>query len=107
MCWGRDSLPLSKSVMFKAVLQKRGKVQVPRLVRWQYKLEPDQVLSVSVRSEEFFGSEKFLGRMGKDGRLTIPRLILKLLRGDDGGSLEGFVLEVTLEPAEEQDEKPG
>jgi bifunctional DNA-binding transcriptional regulator/antitoxin component of YhaV-PrlF toxin-antitoxin module len=93
--------------MFKAVLQRGNRVQVPRLVRWQYRLEPDQVLAVSVRSDEFFGSEKFLGRMGKDGRLTIPRLILKLLRGDEEGNLEGYVLEVTLEPAEEQDEKPG
>ena len=45
--------------------------------------------------------------MGKDGRLTIPRLVVKLLRGDGEGNLEGFVLEVTLEPAEEQEEKPG
>jgi hypothetical protein len=98
-------LPLSESVTFKAVLQKGGKVQVPRLLRWRYRMESDQVLRVEVRSAEFFGNERFVGRMRKDGRLTIPKLTLKLLRGDEEGNLEGYVLEVTLEPAEEQDEK--
>jgi hypothetical protein len=93
-------------VVFKAVLQRGNKVQVPRLLRWQYRMEPDQVLRVEVRSLEFSGCERFLGRMRRDGRLTIPLLTLKLLRGDDE-SLEGCVLEVTLEPAGEADEKPG
>ena len=93
--------------MFKAVLQRGNKVQVPRLVRWQYRMEPDQVLRVEVRSEEFFGSERFLGRMRSDGRLTIPGLTLKLLLGDEEGSLEGHVLEVTLEPADGQGEGSG
>jgi len=93
--------------MFKAVLQRGNKVQVPRLLRWQYRMEPDQVLGVEVRVEEFFGDERFLGRMRKDGRLTVPRLILRLLRGDEVGNLQGCVLEVTLEPAEGQGGKPG
>ena len=94
-------------MIFKGVLQRGNKVQVPRLLRWQYRMEPDQVLRVEVRSEEFFGNESFLGRMRKDGRLTIPRLTLKLLRGDEEGNLQGHILEVTLEPAEGQAEKPG
>lgn len=100
-------LPLTESVVFKAVLQSGNKVQVPRLLRWRYRMEPDQVLSVEVRSLEFSGCERFLGRMRRDGRLTIPLLTLKLLRGDEEGNLEGCVLEVTLEPSEEADEKPG
>jgi len=100
-------LPFTEPVSFKVVPQRGNKVQVPRLLRWQYRMEPDQVLRVEVRSEEFFGSESFLGRMRKDGRLTIPRLTLKLLRGDEEGNLEGYVLEVILEPAEGQGEKPG
>jgi len=98
-------LPLSDSVTFKAVLERGGRVQVPRLLRWRYKMEPDQVLTVQVSCAEFFGSERFVGRMRKDGRLTIPRLTLKLLKGDEEGRLEGYVLEATLEPAEEQNEK--
>ena len=98
-------MPLSDSVTFKAVLERGGRVQVPRLLRWRYKMEPDQVLTVQVSCAEFFGSERFVGRMRKDGRLTIPRLTLKLLKGDEEGRLEGYVLEATLEPAEEQNEK--
>jgi hypothetical protein len=97
---------LTEPVTFKAVLQRGNKVQVPRLLRWQHRMEPDQLLRVEVRSPDFFGDESFLGRMRKDGRLTIPKLTLKLLRRDEG-SLEGFALEVTLEPAEKHDEKPG
>jgi bifunctional DNA-binding transcriptional regulator/antitoxin component of YhaV-PrlF toxin-antitoxin module len=105
MLGGVVCLPLSESVTFKAVLERGGRVQVPRLLRWRYRMEPDQVLMVQVSCAEFFGSERFVGRMRKDGRLTIPRLTLKLLKGDEEGRLEGYVLEVTLEPAEEQDEK--
>lgn len=64
-------------------------------------------MGVEVRNMESFGTEKFLGRMLKDGRLTIPKLTLELLSGGGEGSLVGAVLEVTLEPAEKQDEKPG
>jgi hypothetical protein len=41
----------------------------------------------------------------RDGRLTIPKLTLKLLQEDEEKSLEGCVLEVTVEPADEQGEK--
>ena len=94
-------------MVFKAVLQRGNRVQVPRLLRWQYRMESSQVLSVEVRNMESFGTEKFLGRMLKDGRLTIPKLTLELLGGGEESSLVGAVLEVTLEPAEKQDEKPG
>jgi hypothetical protein len=99
-------LPLTESVSFKAVLQRGNRVQIPRLFRWQYRMEADQVLKVNVRIEGSFSDEWFLGRMTKDGRLTIPKLALKLLQEGEEGSLEGFVLEVTVEPADEQGEKP-
>ena len=99
-------LPLTENVVFKAVLQRGNKVQVPRLLRWRYRMEPNQALMVEVRSLEFSWCERFLGRMRRDDRLTIPLLTLKLLRGDEEGNLEGYVLEVTLEPGE-ADEKPG
>ena len=91
--------------MFKAVLQRGNRVQVPRLLRWQYRMESDQVLSVEVRYVEGFGSERFLGRMMRDGRLTIPKLTVRLLVEGEEGRLVGAVLEVTLDPAEKQDEK--
>jgi len=93
-------------VSFKAVLQRGNRVQIPRLFRWQYRMEACQVLRVDVRIARSFGGERFLARMTKDGRLTIPRLTLKLLQEGGEESLEGRVVEVTVEPAGEQGEKP-
>jgi hypothetical protein len=54
------------------------------------------------RSTISFSDEWFLARMTKDGRLTILKLTLKLLQDGKEQSLEGCVLEVTVEPADEQ-----
>jgi len=99
-------LPLTESVCFKAVFQRGDRVQVPRLFRWQYRMEVCQVLKVNVRIAGSFVDESFLARMMRDGRLTIPRLTLKLLQEDEEEGLEGRVLKVTVEPAGEQSEKP-
>ena len=99
-------MPLTESVSFKAVLQKGSRVQIPRLFRWQYRMEANQVLKVNVRIAGSFVDERFLARMTRDGRLTIPKLTLKLLQEGKEESLEGCVLEVTVEPADEQGEKP-
>jgi hypothetical protein len=69
-------------------------------------MEACQVLKVNVRIEGSFGDEWFLARMTIDGRLAIPKLTLKLLQEGEEGGLEGSVLEVTVEPADEQGEKP-
>ncbi|MGD0977528.1 MAG: hypothetical protein ABR962_00130 [Candidatus Bathyarchaeia archaeon] len=99
-------MPLTESVSFKAVLQRENRIQVPRLIRWQYKMEACEVLRVNVRVAGGLVDERFLARMTRDGRLTIPKLTLKLLREGEEQSLEGCVLEVTVEPAHEQGEKP-
>jgi hypothetical protein len=90
-------VPLTESVDFKVVLQRGNRIQIPRLIRWQYRMEPDQVLKVKVRTESW-REEEFYACMGKDGRLTIPKLTLELLQREDE-SLVGYVLEITLEPA--------
>jgi len=41
-------LPLTGSVSFKAVLREQNRLQVPKLLRWKYKLEPLDVLKVTV-----------------------------------------------------------
>jgi len=41
-------MPLSGRITFKRPLEGCGKVQVPKMIRWQFKLEPDQVLRVGV-----------------------------------------------------------
>jgi bifunctional DNA-binding transcriptional regulator/antitoxin component of YhaV-PrlF toxin-antitoxin module len=96
---GEVRLPLTKRVSFKTILQKNNRVQIPRLVRTQYKLEPFEVLKVtaSVTGLVVF-SESFFARIQKGGRIVIPKLTLDLLRHDEP-SLEGYAIEVTLEPA--------
>jgi bifunctional DNA-binding transcriptional regulator/antitoxin component of YhaV-PrlF toxin-antitoxin module len=97
---GGEHVPLTESVSFKAVLQKGNRVQVPKLVRWKFKLEQDQVLKVSVTAEPLYGWEKFYAKMDKSGRITIPKLTLKLLENRaDKQNLTGAVLEVELCPA--------
>jgi bifunctional DNA-binding transcriptional regulator/antitoxin component of YhaV-PrlF toxin-antitoxin module len=94
-------MPLVRQVSFKAVLQRGNRVQVPKLVRWQFKMDASQVLEVSVKvAGSFVGREVFYARMNKDGRITIPRLTLDILGEGERKSLEGSVLEVQVEPAE-------
>jgi hypothetical protein len=89
-------LPLTEPVSFKAVLQKGNRVQIPRLVRWQFKLEPTQILNIQIEAEDLV-CEEFLGRMNKDGRIIIPRRTINLLREEEE-SLEGHIFKVMLTP---------
>ncbi len=62
-------------------------------------MEPSEVLEITISVDAAMGvRENFLGKMRKDGRIIIPKLQVALLRGDDP-SLDGYALEVTLEPA--------
>jgi bifunctional DNA-binding transcriptional regulator/antitoxin component of YhaV-PrlF toxin-antitoxin module len=94
-------LPLTRTVEFRAVLQRGNRVQVPKLVRWEFKLEPSQVLRIRVGRVSVYGrSEYFFGRMSKDGRITVPKLTVDLLEAMfEGESLVGKVLEVQLAPS--------
>jgi hypothetical protein len=92
-------VPLTEKVSFRTRLQRGNRVQVPKLVRWRFKMEPDQVLKIGVNAVNVFsGWQFFYGRMGKDGRILIPKLALALLRGKDDG-LAGYVMDVSIEPA--------
>jgi bifunctional DNA-binding transcriptional regulator/antitoxin component of YhaV-PrlF toxin-antitoxin module len=81
-------LPLEKQVSFKAAFQKGRRFQIPRLIRWQFKMEPEQVLHVTV------DGDKFYAKMSKDGRITIPKILLE----EDEKSLVGQILDVELKP---------
>lgn len=63
-------------------------------------MEPQQVLKVTVEPEGFLSKETFYAKMNMDGRITIPKLTLKLLQEDSEESLVGSVLDVELEPVE-------
>lgn len=94
---------MTEKVEFKAELQKGNRIQIPRLIRWQFKLEPAQVLKVKVEPvEAIMVREEFFARMSRDGRITIPKLLIKILKGDleEKKSLVGYAFEVTLQPVE-------
>ena len=62
-------------------------------------MDSEQVLKVMLSASGVFsGWETFYARMGRDGRITLPKLIRELLKGSER-SLEGAVLQVMLEPA--------
>ena len=99
---GEVNVPLAQKISFKTVLQKGNRVQVPKLVRRQFKLDTEQVLKVTVNAVNVWGSgQTFYARMDMSGRITIRKLTLKLLQDRTGEkqSLTGAVMEVRLEPA--------
>jgi hypothetical protein len=92
-------MPLTRKVSFKTVLQKGNRVQVPKVVRWQFKMDSEQVLKVTVNALNVWsGWETFYARMGRDGRITLPKLSRELLQ-DREQNLTGYAIEVVLEPA--------
>jgi bifunctional DNA-binding transcriptional regulator/antitoxin component of YhaV-PrlF toxin-antitoxin module len=92
-------LPLVEKVVFRAMLQRGNRVQIPRLMRWRFKLEQVQILKVTVHCLNLWSfHQTFYARMGKDGRIVIPKLIIVLMKNDKP-SIEGYIIEVTLEPS--------
>ena len=61
-------------------------------------MEPTQILKVTIAVADAWDKETFIARMGKDGRIAIPKLTRHVLQGKD--DLHDYVLEVNLEPAE-------
>ncbi len=95
-------MPLTERVYFKTRLQRGNRIQLPKLVRWKYKLEGEQVLKVSLTAVGFFtGWEEFYARMDKSGRITVPKLTLAIMLSKDGykRGLTGAVMDVRLEPS--------
>ena len=74
-------MPLTEPVNFKTMLQKGNCVQVPKLVRWQFKMDTEQVLKVTVNAVNVWsGGQIFYARMGREGSVTLPRLTRELLQ---------------------------
>ena len=42
-------MPLTKQETFKAKLQRHNRIAVPTLLRWRYKMEPGELLKVTVK----------------------------------------------------------
>jgi hypothetical protein len=92
-------VPLTEKVTFTSILQSKSTIQIPKVIRWRFKMESDQALKTGVN---FLGLHKgwqfFYSKMRKDGRITVPKVVLTLF-GDEETSLTGHALEVMIEPA--------
>jgi len=97
-------VPLNRSVSFKSAVQEGNRVQVPRLIRSQFRLEPTQVLEVRICAAERIGVnvETYYAKVREDGRLGIPKLVMKLCE-----IKAGDIVEVTLSPPEADEEDLG
>lgn len=92
-------MPLTEKVTFTTKLQSAKTVQIPKLVRWRFKMEGDQPLKVGVNFLDLHkGWQFFYAKMRKDGRISIPKLALSLFE-DEKTSLAGYTLKVMIEPA--------
>ena len=94
-------MPLTTRVSFETVLEIGNRLQVPKLIRWQFKMEQSQVLKVGVFSKRILvgGPKFFYAKMDKQGRILIPKLTLSLMVDKDNPNLEGCVFDVWLDPA--------
>ena len=101
--WVNRHMPLTKRVTFKTKLQRGNRIQIPRLLLWEFKMEPIQVLRVRVHFEESWNpQEKFYAHMSKDGRITIPKLTCNLLKTRyKEQDVVGAVFEVDLAPSDD------
>ena len=91
-------MPLTRRVIFKTAIEKQNRIQISKIIRWEYKLEHTQLLKVTVSVVGWVAvREGFLAHMRKDGRITIPILIAALLKQNEA-SLERRAVEVMLEP---------
>jgi hypothetical protein len=91
-------LPLTEQVTFKTRLQIGNRVQIPKYVRWHYKLEPTQILKVAVSIlGVWVPPQSFPSRISKDGRIVIPILAITILKNGKP-NLDNHVAQVMLDP---------
>jgi hypothetical protein len=94
-------MPLTQKVTFETMLEKGSRLQIPKLIQVQFKMEQNQVLRVGVSPKRIWGvgAKFFYAKMDKQGRILIPKLTLALIANKENPNLEGYVFDVWLEPA--------
>jgi hypothetical protein len=93
-------MPLTTKVSFETVLEKGNRLQIPKLIQWQFKIEQTQVLRVGVSVKRIWGVPKFFyAKMDKQGRILIPKLMLSMMVNKENPNLEGYIFEALLEAA--------
>ncbi len=91
-------MPLTRKVTFRGILQKSERIQIPKLIINEFKLEPSQVLKVGFTlPDKFKGWQFFYAKMEKAGRIYIQKATLSVWE-EERASLPGCIVEVTLEP---------
>ena len=53
-------MPLSRRVNFKITLKSRNLLQVPNVIRWEFKMEKGEALKVTVNVVGLFSNTKLL-----------------------------------------------
>ena len=98
-------MPLTEKIEFKAIIQRQNRIQIPKIIRWKFKLDSNQVLKITVAPVQvlisgFVGGETFYTHISKDGRITLPLLIRTLLHNSRSQKTipEGTLLQVRIEP---------
>ena len=94
-------MPLTKKVTFETLLEKGSRLQIPKLIQRQFKMEQNQVLRVGVSPKRIWGvgPKFFYAKMDKQRRILIPKLTRALMASEENPNLEGYVFDVWLEPA--------
>jgi len=64
---------------FHTRVQKQMRIQIPRLLRWKYRLDPGNVMRVQVTNKDSHDSQQFLAKMQQGGRITVPKTLAELL----------------------------
>ena len=93
-------MALTIPVSFKAAIGKGNRIQIPTLIRWEFKLEPTQLLTITLRLFERGIDETFYAKMNKDGRITIPKINAELIKTQlhKEATLNQYAFEITLRP---------
>ena len=81
-------MPLTTRVSFEMLLEKGNRLQIPKLIQWQFKMEQNQVLRVGVSPKRIWGGPKFFyAKMDKQGRILIPKLMLSIMVNKENPNL--------------------
>jgi|WetSurMetagenome_2_1015567.scaffolds.fasta_scaffold37077_3 hypothetical protein len=74
---------LDKRISFKNVFR-NGRILIPKLYHWQYKIEGSQVLRVDINlAGDWSNAESFLTKIRRDGNITIANVVQCQLKHKD------------------------
>ena len=67
-------MPLTQKVTFETMLEKGNRLQIPKLIQWQFKMEQNQVLRVGVSPKRVWGggAKFFLPKWISRGEFSSP-----------------------------------